>query len=80
MIRHTISVPEPMSKYIESQINSGQYGNISEYFRDLIRRDQERSQLAVRQLRKMVDVAEASGISTLSMNEIKAEARRDMGL
>jgi len=80
MIRHTISVPEPMSKYIESQISSGQYGNISEYFRDLIRRDQERSQLAVDQLQKMVDAAEASGVSTLSMSEIKAEARRDMGL
>jgi len=69
-----------MSKYIESQISSGQYGNISEYFRDLIRRDQERSQLAVDQLQKMVDAAEASGVSTLSMSEIKAEARRDMGL
>ena len=80
MIRHTISVPELMSKYVESQISSGQYGNISEYFRDLIRRDQERSQLAVDQLQKMVDAAEASGVSTLSMSEIKAEARRDMGL
>jgi len=69
-----------MSKYVESQISSGQYGNISEYFRDLIRRDQERSQLAVDQLQKMVDAAEASGVSTLSMSEIKAEARRDMGL
>ena len=80
MIRHTISVPEPMSQYIESQISSGQYGNVSEYFRDLIRRDQERRQLAIHELRKMVDAAEASGISTLSMSEIKAEARREMGL
>ena len=80
MIRHTISVPESMSQYIESQINSGQYGNVSEYFRDLIRRDQERRQLAIHELRKMVDAAEASGISTLSMSDIKAEARREMGL
>jgi antitoxin ParD1/3/4 len=69
-----------MSQYIESQINSGQYGNVSEYFRDLIRRDQEQRQLAIHELRKMVDAAEASGISTLSMSDIKAEARREMGL
>jgi len=80
MIRHTISVPEPMSHYIESQITSGKYGNISEFFRDLIRRDQERHQLAIQELRKMIDAAEASGISTLSMSDIKAEALRDMGI
>lgn len=80
MIRHTISVPEPMSHYIESQITSGKYGNISEFFRDLIRRDQERHQLAIQELRMMVDAAEASGISTLSMSDIKAEALCDMGV
>ena len=77
MVRHTISVPESMSQYIESQVSSGQYGSISEFFHDLIRRDQERRQLATHELRKMVDAAEASGASTLSMSNIRTEARRE---
>ena len=36
-----------MSQYIEGRIAEGQYGNVSEYFRDLVRRDQERRQSAM---------------------------------
>jgi len=45
MIRKTITMPEPMDDWIKAQIDSGRYGNDSEYVRDLIRKDQERSQL-----------------------------------
>jgi antitoxin ParD1/3/4 len=37
-----ISVPEPMRAWVEAQIKRGRFGNASEYFRELIRRDQER--------------------------------------
>ncbi|MEM9122727.1 MAG: type II toxin-antitoxin system ParD family antitoxin [Pseudomonadota bacterium] len=50
MIRKTITMPEPMGDWIKSQIDSGRYGNDSEYVRDLIRKDQER-----RQLETMID-------------------------
>jgi antitoxin ParD1/3/4 len=66
-IRHTISLPDPMSQYIDLQITSGLYGNISEYIRDLIRKDQEQKQLAISELRNVLDRAEASGISRMSM-------------
>ncbi|MFP3944592.1 MAG: type II toxin-antitoxin system ParD family antitoxin [Alphaproteobacteria bacterium] len=36
-----VSLPEQMKRWVEGQIGSGKYHNASEYFRDLIRRDQE---------------------------------------
>jgi antitoxin ParD1/3/4 len=80
MIRHTISIPEPMSEYLNHQINSGQYGNISEYFRDLIRQDQLKNQSDIEKLQILLDKAEASGISKLSLDEIKDKARSKSGL
>jgi antitoxin ParD1/3/4 len=79
-IRHTISIPDPMSHYIDLQITSGLYGNISEYIRDLIRKDQEQKQLAISELRNVLDRAEASGISRMSMSEIRTQARARVGL
>ena len=80
MMKHTITVPEPMSNYITNQIKSGQYGNISEYFRDLVRRDQERRQIPTAELRRLIDEGEASGASSMSMAEIRLEARQELGL
>ena len=42
MPKLTISMPEQMNQWVEDQINTGRYGNVSEYFRDLVRRDQEK--------------------------------------
>ena len=80
MIRHTISIPEPMSEYLNHQINSGQYGNISEYFRDLIRQDQQKTQSDIKKLRLLLEKAEASGVSKLSLDDIKNKARIKSGL
>ena len=79
-MRHTITVPDQMSSYIEGRIQSGEYGNISEYFRDLVRRDQERRQAAIAELQAMMKEAKASGISDLSMSEIREKVRKEMGL
>ena len=42
MSRNTMSfaLPESMRDYIDQRVRSGQYGNTSEYLRDLVRRDQ----------------------------------------
>lgn len=74
-MRHTISLPDPMSHYVDGQVASGLYGNISEYIRDLIRKDQEQKHLAINELRAVLDHAEASGVSRLSMAEIRTKAR-----
>ncbi|MDP3737791.1 MAG: type II toxin-antitoxin system ParD family antitoxin [Hyphomonadaceae bacterium] len=41
MIRKTISMPDAMGKYIDQRVKVGQYGNDSEYIRDLIRKERE---------------------------------------
>ena len=48
---------------------------MSEYFRDLVRRDQERREGAIQQLREMLDRAEASGLSGRTLCEIMEAAR-----
>ncbi len=42
-IRKTITLTGKQDKWIKAQITSGDYTNNSEYFRDLIRRDQEQN-------------------------------------
>ncbi len=40
-----ISLPESMKKYVDQQVETGGYGSVSEYVRELVRRDQkERAQ------------------------------------
>ncbi len=42
LCKKTISITQQMSSWVKSQVESGQYGNDSEYFRDLIRSDQQK--------------------------------------
>ena len=72
-----------MNEWVEVQVNTGCYGNVSEYFRDLVRRDQERRNRALQQLRNMLGRAEGSGLSGRTLPEIMEAARneaRKMGL
>lgn len=80
MTRLTISMPDQMSAFVDSQISQGRYGNVSEYFRDLVRRDQERRAEAITELRALMAQADASGTGTRSMAQLReaaiAEARQ----
>ncbi|MDR7156617.1 antitoxin ParD1/3/4 [Sphingobium xenophagum] len=40
MATMNVSLPEPMRDYVQNRIDSGQYASVSDYVRDLIRRDQ----------------------------------------
>ncbi len=75
MLRKTITVTERQESWIKSQIDSGDYGNDSEYLRDLIRNDQiNKEKLAV--LRHALIEGEESGISKRSMADILADAKK----
>ena len=39
-----ISLPKPLKKYVESQVDTGSYSTPSEYLRTLIREDQDRKE------------------------------------
>lgn len=77
MSRLTISIPDQMNDWVEAQVSAGRYGNVSEYFRDLVRHDQERRDTAINELRVMLERAEASGVSKRSLSEILDAAREE---
>ena len=85
MIRHTISMPEAMSKHIIRLVSTEHYGGMSDYLRDLVRQDlkhREKSQqeASILALKTLIAEGEASAIGSKSMSEIKLEARKELGL
>ena len=69
MTRKTITISDAMDGWIKAQIKSGRYGNDSEYFRDLIRRDQDKRQ-AEQDLLSLIQEGLDSGISTSTVHDI----------
>jgi antitoxin ParD1/3/4 len=49
----SFALPEAMRSYVDQRVRSGQYGNTSEYLRELIRRDQEDQ--AKKRLRELIE-------------------------
>ena len=60
MVTMNISLPEPMKNFVEAQARSGSYANVSDYVRDLIRKDQDRKQ-AIAEIQALLDEGLASG-------------------
>jgi antitoxin ParD1/3/4 len=79
MATMNISLPDAMKAWVEAQAESGRYANSSDVVRDLIRREQVRAE-KIAAMQTMVDEARASGISTLTPDELLAEARRRAGV
>ena len=75
MATMNVSLPNAMKDWVESQTRAGRYGNASDYVRDLIRRDQERAD-KIADMQQWIDEAEASGVTSETVSEILAEARR----
>ena len=71
-IRKTITLTDKQDEWIKSQIANGDYTNDSEYFRDLIRREQDKFRI----LKAAVESGLASGVSNRTVDEIWAEAER----
>ena len=59
-VRKTITLTDKQDGWIKAQIDAGHYTNDSEYIRDLIRREQERS-VEVEAVRAALIEGEASG-------------------
>ena len=55
----SFALPETMRTYIDARVSSGNYGNTSEYIRDLVRKDQEAQ--AKQRLRELIEQGLASG-------------------
>jgi len=72
--RKTITVTDQQNAWIKSRIASGDYTNDSEFVRDLLRKDQERTQ-KIANMQRLVTEGLESGVSELSVDEIWAQAR-----
>ncbi len=60
MATMNISLPDQMKAYAEAQAKDGRFSNVSDYMRDLIRRDQAKA-TAVAELQGLIDEGMASG-------------------
>ena len=74
-IRKTITLSEQQDAWVKARIDSGDYTNDSEYFRDMIRRDQQESGEMLA-LKRAIQQGLESGISKRSVKEIWQKAER----
>jgi len=62
-----------MKDWVEAQAKTGRYSNASDYVRDLIRRDQVRSD-KIAAMQRFVDDGHKSGVGSRSKDELFATA------
>ena len=69
MATMNISLPDMMRNWINTQVETGQYANASDYIRDLVRHDQRQQD----QIRLALIEGERSGTSQRSILDIIVE-------
>ena len=69
----SFALPESLRAYIDERVRSGQYGNTSEYLRDLVRRD--RDEQAMRRMRELITEGMESGAGRPINRRYLAELR-----
>ena len=74
MATMNVSLPDQMKEWVEAQADTGRYANASDYVRDLIRRDQVKSE-KIAAMQQKIDEGLASGYSTRTMADIRADGR-----
>ena len=80
MATMNISLPDSMRDWVESQLETGFYANNSDYIRDLIRKDQQRTQKQMQLQQAIVAGIESGDAGALDMQAIKQKARLKAGL
>lgn len=73
MATMNVSLPDPMKDWVEAQAKTGRYSNASDYVRDLIRRDQIRTD-KIAEMQRFVDDGIKSGVGIRSKDELFAAA------
>jgi antitoxin ParD1/3/4 len=66
-----IALPDALRAFVAQRVESGEYGNTSEYVRELIRKDQREQR--VHRLRALVEDGLASGPATADTRDDWAE-------
>ena len=74
----SISIPVELKERLEERLENGSYGDTSEYFRDLIRKDLEDA--AVQRLRDLLAEGLASGPGRILDDDYRRDIRSRAGL
>jgi antitoxin ParD1/3/4 len=76
-VRKTITFTEQQDQWIKAKIAAGQFTNDSEYIRDLVRRDQEKT-AEIEAIRAALIEGEHSGLSTRTPDDIRKAVQERM--
>lgn len=78
MHRKTITLTEQQDDWVKAQIESGHFGNDSEYIRDLIRRDQQAKERIAMLRQALIDGESSGKPKPLDLSAIKTAGRKRM--
>ncbi len=79
MATMNVSLPDLMKEWVEEQIKTGHFSNVSDYVRDLIRRDQEYHDRRETLVKALI-AGENSGVSERSLEDIWQSVKARHGL
>ena len=72
MATMNVSLPDEMKEWVEDQAATGRYANVSDYIRDVLRREQG----MVARLQGLIDEAYASGFVEMKPDELFEDIKR----
>ena len=73
MATMNVSLPDTMKQWAEAQASTGRYSNVSDYVRDLIRRDREHHEAVARMQAAITEGIDSGVAEDFSMDVIQAE-------
>ena len=72
MATMNISLPDEMKEWVEEQAATGRFANVSDYVRDVLRRERG----VVARLQGLIDESRASGVVEMSPAELREDIKR----
>lgn len=72
MATMNVSLPDEMKEWVEAQVATGRYANVSDYIRDVLRREQG----MIAKFQNLIDEARASGVVQMSADELFEDIKR----
>ncbi len=77
LVKKSITVTEQQNEWIKNRIVNGDYGNDSEYLRDLIRKDRTENEKFIR-LKNAIQEGIDSGICDDTIEDIMLSVEKDL--
>lgn len=73
MTQFSIDMPPALQRWMESRIAEGRFVDAADYLRDLVRRDQERTEDEAVWVREMIEEGLASGVLDAEPEDVLRE-------